>query len=218
MNSIRAIIFDFDGIIVESVDIKTQAFAELYQFYGDEIVQKVIAHHEANGGMSRYEKIRHYHNSYLGIPISYKEVESFASRFSKIVMDKVVHAPYVDGALEFLENYNTHYDFFISTGTPQSEIESILTKRNIRHYFKRIWGSPVKKTEHVKSILREFDFRSGEVIFVGDAPSDIEAAQANALEFIGRYTTAEQIKEQKHTIKSLFELEKTINRVLDERI
>ena len=218
MNSIRAIIFDFDGIIVESVDIKTKAFAELYHSYGDEVVQKVVAHHEANGGMSRYEKIRHYHNSYLGIPISQNEVETLALRFSKTVMDRVINAPYVDGALEFLESYKTKYEFFISTGTPQSEIESILTKRNIRHYFKRIWGSPVIKAEHVKSILREFDFRSGEVIFVGDAPSDIEAAQANALEFIGRYTTAEQIKEQKHTIKSLFELEKTINRVLDERI
>ena len=168
--------------------------------------------------MSRYEKIRHYHNSYLGIPISYKEVEAFASRFSKIVMDKVVHAPYVDGALEFLENYNTQYDFFISTGTPQSEIESILTTRNIRHYFKGALGSPVNKIEHVRSILEEFGYSPREVVFVGDAPSDIEAAEGNGLGFVGRYTTAEKIKEQKHVIKSLFELETIINRVLDERI
>ena len=218
MNSIRAIIFDFDGIIVESVDIKTQAFAELYQSYGDEIVQKVVAHHEANGGMSRYEKIQHYHNSYLGVSISSNDVETLASRFSQIVMDKVINAHYVDGALEFLESCKDKYEYFISTGTPQSEIESILIARNIRHYFKCVLGSPVKKVEHVRSILEEFGYSPREVVFVGDAPSDIEAAQANGLDFIGRYTTAEQIKEQKRTIKSLFELEKTINRVLDERI
>ena len=218
MNNIRAIIFDFDGIIVESVDIKTQAFAELYRSYGDEVVQKVVAHHEANGGMSRYEKIQHYHNSYLGKPISLVEVENLASRFSEVVMDKVINAPYVGGVLEFLENYKNIYEYFISTGTPQDEIESILTIKNIGHYFKSVLGSPIKKTEHVKSILKEFGYKPLEVIFVGDAQSDIEAAQANGLGFIGRYTTSEQIKDQNHIIESLFELEKAINRVHDERI
>ena len=218
MNNIRAIIFDFDGIIVESVDIKAQAFAELYRPYGDEVVQKVVAYHEANGGMSRYEKIKHYHNSYLGKSVSSIEVEALASGFAEIVMDKVINAPYVGGALEFLECYKTKYEYFISTGTPQSEINSILTKRNIRHYFKSVFGSPIKKTEHVKSILKEFGYKTGEVIFVGDAPSDIKAAQSNGLDFIGRYTTSEKIKEQDYLIESLFELEKTINRVHDERI
>lgn len=29
-----AIVFDFDGVLVESVDVKTQAFATLYSEYG----------------------------------------------------------------------------------------------------------------------------------------------------------------------------------------
>ena len=56
-NHIKAIIFDFDGVIVESINVKKEAFEKLYQKYGDEIVYKVIAHHMANGGMSRFEKI-----------------------------------------------------------------------------------------------------------------------------------------------------------------
>ncbi len=31
---IKAIIFDFDGVIVESVDIKTKAFARLFEHGG----------------------------------------------------------------------------------------------------------------------------------------------------------------------------------------
>ena len=65
---LKGIIFDFDGVIAESVQIKSDAFASLYEQYGDNIVKKVIEHHEANGGMSRFEKIRLYNfcdNIYL---------------------------------------------------------------------------------------------------------------------------------------------------------
>ena len=62
---LKGIIFDFDGVIAESVQVKSDAFAELYKPYGTEIVKKVVEHHEANGGMSRYEKIRFYHGSFL---------------------------------------------------------------------------------------------------------------------------------------------------------
>ena len=57
---LKGIIFDFDGVIAESVQVKTDAFAALYAVNGKDIVKKVINHHEANGGMSRFEKIKHY--------------------------------------------------------------------------------------------------------------------------------------------------------------
>ena len=58
---IKGIIFDFDGVIAESVHIKSSAFSDLYKSYGEDIVKRVVKHHEANGGMSRYKKIRYYH-------------------------------------------------------------------------------------------------------------------------------------------------------------
>ena len=53
---IKAIIFDFDGVIAESVNVKTEAFASLYEPYGKDVVNKVEQHHLANGGVSRFEK------------------------------------------------------------------------------------------------------------------------------------------------------------------
>ena len=38
---LKGIIFDFDGVIAESVEVKTDAFANLYQPYGDNVVNKV---------------------------------------------------------------------------------------------------------------------------------------------------------------------------------
>jgi len=39
---IQAIGFDFDGVLVESVDIKTRAYAYLFEDEGPEVVQQVI--------------------------------------------------------------------------------------------------------------------------------------------------------------------------------
>jgi len=64
---IKAIIFDFDGVIVESVQVKTDAFAEIYNPFGKEIVQKVVKHHKANGGISRFEKFELYHRNFLAL-------------------------------------------------------------------------------------------------------------------------------------------------------
>ena len=57
---IKGIIFDFDGVIAESIQMKTDAFATLYSDNGADIVQRVVSHHEANGGMSRFDKIKYY--------------------------------------------------------------------------------------------------------------------------------------------------------------
>ena len=53
---IKGIIFDFDGVITESVDIKSAGFSEIYKPYGPPNVNKVVKHHEANGGLSQFKK------------------------------------------------------------------------------------------------------------------------------------------------------------------
>ena len=66
---IKGIIFDFDGVIVDSVGIKSDAFAHLYNSYGTQIENKVVEHHEKNGGLSREEKIKYYHKNFLNLII-----------------------------------------------------------------------------------------------------------------------------------------------------
>lgn len=62
---INAILFDFDGVLVESVDVKTRAFADLFKDEEDEIVEKVVNYHLKNSGISRYDKFRYYYKEYL---------------------------------------------------------------------------------------------------------------------------------------------------------
>ena len=47
---IRGIAFDFDGVLVESVDVKTKAYARLFEEYGEGVVSRVVDYHLTNGG------------------------------------------------------------------------------------------------------------------------------------------------------------------------
>lgn len=181
---LKAIIFDFDGVIAESVQVKTDAFASIYEQYGDNIVTKVIEHHEANGGMSRFEKIKLYHESYLNKAITKEEIEELANQFSKLVVQKVINSPYVLGALEYIEKYSTKYNLFISTGTPTNEMRQILISKGIDKYFSEVYGSPDKKSSHISKIISKYNYQPCELIFYGDANTDIDAAKQANVPFV----------------------------------
>ena len=210
MNDINAIIFDYDGIISESVNVKTKAFAKLYSKFGDEVVNKVINHHENNGGISRFEKFKFYHENFLNIKIDKMQIDKLSLEFSSIVLEKVINSPYVNGAELFIKNNYTKYDFHISTGTPEEEIQVILNRKKIRKYFKTVHGSPEKKYNHVSKILTENKYNPNNVVFIGDALSDRDAARKNKINFIGRYTTSKEIKNEKYLIENFNDLDKLL--------
>ena len=183
---VKGIIFDFDGVIAESVHIKSAGFSEIYKLYGPSIVKKVVKHHEANGGMSRLEKIKYYHKTFLNTSLSNQEINYIANQFSEYVVDRVVRAQYVPNALEFIKYSYGNYKLFISTGTPTAEMKNILKKKKIIKYFTGIYGSPALKNDHMKVICSEYNLKSDELLFFGDSITDMEAAAANGIKFILR--------------------------------
>ena len=180
----KGIIFDFDGVIAESVQVKTDAFARLYEDFGSEIVNKVVKHHVANGGMSRFEKIRLYHKSYLNKAITNKENEELANQFSVLVVEKVIDSPYVPGVFKYIQKCYEKYNLFISTGTPTNEMNQILNGRRIAQYFAEVCGSPEKKDEHITKIMSKYNYHADDLIFYGDAKTDINAAKKLNIPFI----------------------------------
>ena len=204
---IKGIIFDFDGVIVESVDIKTKAFLKLYEEYSENVKNKVLNHHLANGGMSRYEKFRYYHKEYLNIQLNDKEVAQLSNLFSKLVVKKVVDAPFVSGANDFLQKYNKKYDFFISSATPEVEIRDIAHKKIINKYFKGIYGSPESKYSHIENIIRLYSYNRNEVVFIGDAQNDLNAARKSGIKFIARILNNNSVlKNEEYLMDNLDEL------------
>ncbi len=181
---IKGLIFDFDGVIAESIEVKTNAFAKLYNEYGKEISNKVIQHHKLNGGVSRFEKIKFYHQNYLNKNITKDELEKLLSKFSNYVVSGVIQSPYVDGVLNFIKNKFKDHKLFISTATPTEEIKTIIQARKIENYFTDVFGSPDKKTNHIDLIMSKHKINYNELIFFGDSETDYFAAEEKKIKFI----------------------------------
>lgn len=184
---IRAIIFDFDGVIVDSVDVKTAAFGKLFEDQGPDVVQRVIAYHLENGGISRVEKFRYYYSHILRQPLPEKRLAELCDRFAGLVIDAVSNARLVPGALDALEMCRDRgYLAFVASGTPEDELCLILERRGLSSYFSGIYGSPPRKQEILRFILLRHQLLASEVLFVGDTMSDYTAAKETGIHFVGR--------------------------------
>lgn len=183
---IKAIIFDFDGVLVESVDVKTRAFARLFETYGPPVVQKVVEHHLAHGGMSRFEKIAYYYAAFLKKPLTREALDRLCARFAAMVVEEVVSAPLVEGAGSFLAENSIKYKLFVVSGTPQDELRIIVGRRGLDKYFEGVFGSPADKVLLTRRILERWDLQKDHVVFVGDSLTDYEAARNTGIRFLGR--------------------------------
>lgn len=188
MNILRfdAIAFDFDGVLVESVDVKTRAFAELYRPYGESIVNQVVDYHLAHGGISRYKKFRHFHRVFLNRELDSVEEKQLGDQFSALVEEAVIAAPMVAGAFDFLSRHQTGLPMFVVSGTPDDELQRIVDKRELRHFFKGTYGSPRSKADLLREIIDRGSFSPGRLLMVGDATTDYEGACGAGTAFIGR--------------------------------
>ena len=185
VNKFDAILFDFDGVLAESMNVKTEAFSKLFEKFGKEIQQKVVNHHIENGGISRYEKIKYYYKEYLNREISKDELNEIANHFSRLVVEKVISSNWIKGAKEFLEKYYNEIDFYIVSGTPQKELESIVEKRNMEKYFKDLYGTPDTKPDIARNIIKKHEYPHEKVLFIGDSLSDYKASVEAKIPFLG---------------------------------
>jgi HAD superfamily hydrolase (TIGR01549 family) len=182
---LQAMFFDFDGVIVDSNATKTEAFRTLFENYDQDIVTEIIDYHRRHGGISRVEKIRYAHQHIIKHHFSDEELEDWAAAYSELVMEKVIAIEWIDGAKEFLDKKQDSLPMFVISGTPEDELQYIIQRRKMSGYFQKILGSPIKKPDHVRNILLEYRFNPECCIFIGDALTDLHAADETGLHFIG---------------------------------
>jgi phosphoglycolate phosphatase-like HAD superfamily hydrolase len=127
------------------------------------------------------------------LEISSSEEVLLGERFSQIALGEILKAPFVPGAIEFLSQNKGRYTFCIASGTPEEELRNIVKQRNIEHFFQEVHGSPKQKTEIIDKILGKYLFSKKEVVFVGDAESDQQAAKKAEVSFIARITPENQL-------------------------
>lgn len=181
--SIEAVVFDCDGVILDSVPVKTRAFARLAEPYGEEARDRFVMYHARHGGVSRYKKFMWFFEEILGRQITEEESARWGENFKKYALEEVRACPMIPGALEVLETWHDKLPLFICSGAPEEEVRMILKERDLARFFVGIYGSPPGKSELLARIVKPFD--PVDVVMVGDASTDREAAEHNDTQFYG---------------------------------
>jgi len=188
--TLAAIVLDFDGTVLESVDTKTRAFRTLFADR-PELVDRIVALHLRHGGRSRFEKFGMIYDDILREPRPADGFAALARRFEALVRDEVVACPFVPGADAFLDFWSSRLPLVLVSGTPDEELKSIVGDRRLTAHFDEIHGSPPGKDEILRGLLARRRWSASDVLVVGDALSDWEAAQAVGAHFIGRVAPAD---------------------------
>jgi phosphoglycolate phosphatase len=184
--ALRALFFDFDGVIVDSIQTKTEAFRFLFKGYPDEVVRKVLDYHRQHGGISRVDKIALAHEEYIGSALGKADLKVWSDRYSELVVEKVIEVPWIKGAIEFLDSTcDSDVHVFVISGTPEPELKYIIDKRGLSDYFLESLGSPTRKPAHIRRLLEQYKLQPDEGVFIGDALTDYDAANETGLHFVG---------------------------------
>ena len=189
--SLKAVILDFDGVILESNLLKGEAFGQLFSKYPSQ-VSNIVELHKSHGGMSRYDKFRIIYRDFLQKDLAEDEMNRLDKEFRELVQDGIRVCAFVPGAFEFLNKYHQRFDLFIASGTPEEELREVICRRNMSQLFSGIYGAPDRKGKILEQIMHLNGWQPDQMLFVGDAIDDYSASQEMRVPFIGRVPRGEK--------------------------
>jgi phosphoglycolate phosphatase len=183
--NLKLIIFDFDGVIVESNGIKDKAFRKIFDRF-PAYSEDIWAYHTKNVSASRYAKFDYIleKTGRQGDEILKNEL---LSDFSNDTLELMKSVSFVAGAKDFLAHMQGKLPLYLLSVTPQEDLDKIIAHLNIRSYFKDVYGCPPwNKPKAIKDIIAKENILPGEVVMVGDSYGDQRAALETGIHFVGR--------------------------------
>jgi phosphoglycolate phosphatase-like HAD superfamily hydrolase len=183
---VRTILWDFDGVILDSVKIKGDGFIELFKEYDKESLKQMEEFHYAYGGVSRFEKIKFFFEKIIRKDINANEVNKLACRFAEIIEHRIGDKNnLIEEAVSYIKENHQKYNFHIVSGAEHIEINKLCDNFGLTKYFISIDGSPTKKDILVKKVIEKYKYKKEETILIGDAMTDYESASINNIVFYG---------------------------------
>ncbi len=183
ISSYKSIIFDCDGVLLNSNQIKTEAFYQTVLPYGEDLARKFVNYHRENGGISRNKKFQYFIENIASITKHDLEVSNLLSRYGSIVVDGLNKCEICED-LELLRNKDAQVKWFVVSGGNELEIKEVFKKKKMFQYFNGgIFGSPKSKDSIFKNLIDEniIDFPA---IYLGDSRYDHEVASKYLIDFL----------------------------------
>jgi phosphoglycolate phosphatase-like HAD superfamily hydrolase len=180
----NCILWDFDGVLIDSMPVREHGFKKVLSRYPEDQVSILLEYHRKNGGLSRYVKFRYFFETIRKESITDEQVDVLAQDFSSIMLELLMTPSLlIRDSWNFIERHHSQLDMHLVSGSDGVELNTICKALKLSGYFKSIVGSPTPKKVLVEEILREHQYES--VVLIGDSVNDLEAAQANGIDFIG---------------------------------
>ena len=182
--SMKVLIFDFDGVIVESSQIKHDCFLHAAsKLGGDKIRSELdLALRTKLVGAERSRVADWFVKKTEGRVHKETYLQEFVSQL-KSLEAKICLVP---GFLDFFKKQVVNAKAAIVSAAPKSDILRILDLQGVSpHLFTSIQGSEDgTKVEGIRKVLQELQVPSQDCVFYGDMPSDYEAAKECGVPFV----------------------------------
>ena len=189
-SSYASFVFDCDGVILDSNRIKTEAFHVAALPWGADAAETLVAHHVANGGISRHRKFAYFLETILpqhaptAVPgVDGPGLDELLGGYAEAVRGGLMSCAVAEG-LEDLRTLTPGATWCIVSGGDQAELREIFAARGLDHLFDGgIFGGPDSK-----DVILAREIGSGTIripaLFLGDSRYDYEAAQRADLDFV----------------------------------
>lgn len=184
-----AIVFmDCDGVIFDVNATKVRAFVEALSEFPPEAQRRMAEHHQAHGGVSRYEKFRWFFREVQPVADEAQAIEAALEKFGAISRAGYVGLEPRAEAIELSARFGAERVFVVS-GSDQVELRSVFDDHLIgdeplRARFAEVLGSPTPKHEHMRRILSERELTGDRALMIGDGSGDFRAARDLGMPFV----------------------------------
>lgn len=177
----KTLVFDCDGVVLDSNNVKTQAFRQTALAYGDEAARRLVDFHVANGGISRYKKFALFLDEMVDGRKG-PSVDSLLETYAGHVRTGLMTCEIATALSQLREANRSRW--LIVSGGDQEEIREVFAARGISEHFDGgIYGSPDTKDEILDRELKSENI-AGSALFLGDSTYDHRASTAAGLDFV----------------------------------
>ncbi len=178
------VFLDFDGVVVQSNDIKDRAFEKIFAQV-PEHRDELMAYHMGHNAVPRREKFRYAVHEVVRAPEGDALVDRWVSQFEHLTREEVIECPYVSGAERFLSRVSETLPLVLVSATPQVDLDLIVDRRGLRPYFSEVHGANAPKSLVMRKVLEARSMSAARTLFLGDSPEDLTAAQKAGVAFLG---------------------------------
>jgi len=185
----NSFIFDFDGVILDSNNIKKSAIGEAVQdVLSDQKASEFVNYFVGLNGIPREEKIAKY--------VPKEQYEYVLNKYESIIDIKLKSATLIPGVKSIIQALSRlKKGMIVLSGGTQAEVMQLLVDRGLSENFDGVYGGPKNKEENLQGLSLDKP-----VLYFGDSEVDYLVSKNNGFDFVFVYG-ASNILDWKNKVK-----------------